>query len=260
MDKSTYAPSPPPSLTSSSCSTLVENKDVAPTTGIQLGSDTDDDLDSVSSDASEDSSYPPPYCNPTSYTTAIGRVEGYNLPHNTIFNPAEVCTSSTTHFTPIRFLDGCFDGTGRDSLINCPITTGFIPALEYNQDYTPMPFSGTFSSNYLEPATFYTTCLYTNAKRCLDNITSISSKCELMAKYPVPIYFRRTSGYELHVYRGHTRYGTNLPELQKLRADALNLMHALHVVLTPHQAAECLDDDIQVYFIDGNTCTSVYLN
>ena len=90
---------------------------------------------------------------------AIGHVEGYNLPHNTIFNPAEVRTSLTTRFTLIHFLDGCFDGTGRDSLINCAITTGFIPALEYNQDYTPTPFNGTFSSNYLKPATFYTMCL-----------------------------------------------------------------------------------------------------
>ena len=191
---------------------------------------------------------------------AIGHVEGYNLPHNTIFNPVEVHTFSTTHFTPICFLDGCFDSTGRDSLSDCPITMGFILALEYNQDYTPMLFSGTFSSNYLEPATFYARCLYTNVKRYLNNITSISSKSELMAKYPTPIYFGCTSGYELHVYRSHTHYGTNLHKLQKLRADALNLMHALHAVLTPHQAAGCLDNDIQVYCIDGNTCTSVYLN
>ena len=81
-----------------------------------------------------------------------------------------------------------------------------------------------------------------------------------MAKYPTPIYFGQTSGYELHIYRGHTRYGTSPPELRKLWADALNLMHVLHLVLTPHWATKCLDDDIQVYFIDGNTCTSVYLN
>ena len=169
------SPSPPPSLTSSSHSTLIENKDGMSSTGIQSRSDIDDDLDSVSSDASEDSNYPPPYCNTTFYTTAIRHIEGYNLPHNTIFKPAEVCTSLTTCFTPICFLDGCFNSTSQDSLINCPITTGFIPALEYNQDYTPTPFSSTFSSNYLELVTFYAMCLYTNAKRYLDNITSISS-------------------------------------------------------------------------------------
>ena len=37
-------------------------------------------------------------------------------------------------------------------------------------------------------------------------------------------------------------------------------MHALHVVLTPHQVTECPDNDIQVYLINGNTCTLVYLN
>ena len=67
VDKSTYTPSPPPSLTSPSHSTLIENEDVTSSTGIHLGSDTDNDLDSVSSDASEDSNYPLLYYNPMSY-------------------------------------------------------------------------------------------------------------------------------------------------------------------------------------------------
>jgi hypothetical protein len=71
-----------------------------------------------------------------------------------------------------------------------------------------------------------------------------------MSKYPTPVYFGHTSGYKLHVYHGPTQYDLALPELQKLRADVLDLIHMIHAVLTPHQATKCLKEDCAVVFLN----------
>ena len=94
------------------------------------------------------------------------------------------------------------------------MTTGFIPALEYNPDYTPTPFEGTFPPNYQEPTNFYADCFYANAKKFLNDSTGNHPTSELIMKHPAPIYYRHTGGYKLHVYCGHTNYQATLPQLQ----------------------------------------------
>jgi hypothetical protein len=257
VDKTTYVPTPSPSLISSS-TTLIPEDDLTDTDAD--AEDADDECSSLSSYSSERSSYPPPFSNPTTYADTIGRKDDYNLAYNTVFNPIEARKTSTERFTAIPFMDGVFDGTGHNVLTEPPPTTGFIPATESNSDYTPPPFSGVFPPQYLEPANFYATCLYNNHRRYLEDSTGQSSTTELLTRFPAPVYFGRTSAYELHVYRGSTNYRLTLPVLRQLRGDALTLIHAIHALLTPHQAAECLEEDIQVLFVDGNTCAEVHLN
>ena len=118
VDKSMYVYTPPPSLTSSSCSTLVgydeEQGDVEP------DNDADNKPSSTLFQDSDESHYPPPYCNPISYAKAIGRLQGFLLLDDIIFNPAEIHSTSTACFALILFVDGCFDRTGQDCINPCP--------------------------------------------------------------------------------------------------------------------------------------------
>lgn len=134
VDKSTYIYTLPPSLTLSSRSTLVEDEEEEG--DMEPGNNTDDELNSTSSQDLNEYHYPPPYCNPTSYMKAIGQSQGFLLPDDIIFNPTEIHSTSTACFTPIPFVDGCFDGTKQDHTNPCPMTMGFIPVLEYNCNYT----------------------------------------------------------------------------------------------------------------------------
>ncbi|KAF8547330.1 hypothetical protein OG21DRAFT_1527235 [Imleria badia] len=137
VDKATYCPTPPSSMISVSSNriTLLVDDEHA-------NEDADDELESVSSIDSDASGYPPPFCNPAAYAWAINRIEGYNLPDYCNFNPSEVRLYSTNQFKALPFnSEGYFDGLDKHNQIEAPMTTGFIPALEFNQDYMPLPFT-----------------------------------------------------------------------------------------------------------------------
>ncbi|KAF8546147.1 hypothetical protein OG21DRAFT_1585441 [Imleria badia] len=143
------------------------------------------------------------------------------------------------------------------------MTIGFIPTLEFNQDYTPPPFTGPFPSNYLEPAHFYATCLYHNTKRYITtqyNSASSRSTGELLMKFLPLVYFGQTAAYELHVFCGHTDYALKFPDLRELRGNMLDLIHSIHAVLTPQQSVDCMKPDKEVYLINGNQCSMAYMD
>lgn len=90
----------------------------------------------------------------TAHTITIRWPTDYQLTHTLDFNPNKVHTYSTNHSNPLPFINGYFDEIEPQTHISPPFTTGFLPALEYNANYCPLPFHSSFPENYLEPVRF----------------------------------------------------------------------------------------------------------
>ena len=92
------------------------------------------------------------------------------------------------------------------------------------------------------------------------NDTKTTKNSQLLLCYLPSIYFGCTPVYELWVFHTHIDYLHLLPELCKFRTDAYNLLHAVHAILTPQQAAECQEDKVYILLLDGTTCTPAYVH
>ena len=201
--------------------------------------------------------------NPAIYAATIGRQEPYNLYHMENFNPGLFHTQTVARLGPIPFVDGYFDGTASFSMSGNYHTTCFQLHNEYNTSYHPSPFTGTYPRNYVEAAMHYTTQFHDNLTQYLKemmNDTETTKDSKLLLRYPPSIYFGRTPVYELWVFRAHIDYLRLLPKLRRFRTDAYNLLHTIHAVLTPQQAAECQEDEVYILLLDGTTCTPAYIH
>ncbi|KAN0078445.1 hypothetical protein V8E55_010502 [Tylopilus felleus] len=79
-------------------------------------------------------------------------------------------------------------------------------------------------------------------------------------RFPPSIYYSRLSNYPLRILRAKKDTSYRIWDLRRIHAQVNGLLHSIHAMLTPQQAAECLHQDISILVADGNLCAPIILH
>lgn len=165
-------------------------------------------------------------------------------------------------FTQIPFTHFAFETTS--SFIPSPsslIKELQAPA-EFDLKYCTPPFNGAFNSLFLTILKFHAVnfhgmlLIYIQVK-C--NATGQVGNSESFLHFPPSIYFAWQPNYPFHILRSDKEPGSHLWDLHQHYTHAVTLIHSLHALFTLKQSANCVDEDIEVMFTNGNLCTLVTL-